>query len=262
MQGKDGSNDCIFMDILVPLSGEEASWNALEQALILPRCPGTQINGLNVLMNGEASDSDAAQEIKRRFEQRCREAGVQGVLSFASGEIARLVIDRMPYNDLVVLNIAHPPGSQFLSRLGSGLRTIIRRSARPILAVPGMTSPMDRLLLAYDGSLKANEALFLAAYFAGKLGTALTVLTVIETGKTNAKTLQHARSYLEAREIQAGYLSDTGPADEAILKAAKDQSSNFILMGGYGFSPVVEAVLGSTLDRVLREAGAPILICQ
>jgi nucleotide-binding universal stress UspA family protein len=33
-------------------------------------------------------------------------------------------------------------------------------------------------------------------------------------------------------------------------------------MGGYGFSPLVEVVLGSAVDQVLRESSRPVLVCR
>jgi len=33
-------------------------------------------------------------------------------------------------------------------------------------------------------------------------------------------------------------------------------------MGGYGFSPVLEVVIGSSVDQVLRESRQPVLICR
>jgi len=33
-------------------------------------------------------------------------------------------------------------------------------------------------------------------------------------------------------------------------------------MGGYGFSPVLEVVLGSAVDQVLREARGAVLVCR
>jgi nucleotide-binding universal stress UspA family protein len=33
-------------------------------------------------------------------------------------------------------------------------------------------------------------------------------------------------------------------------------------MGGYGHSPVMEVVLGSAVDQVLRESRQPTLICR
>ena len=35
-----------------------------------------------------------------------------------------------------------------------------------------------------------------------------------------------------------------------------------IIMGGYGKSPATEILLGSAVDRVLREAWQPMLICR
>jgi nucleotide-binding universal stress UspA family protein len=35
-----------------------------------------------------------------------------------------------------------------------------------------------------------------------------------------------------------------------------------LLMGGYGFAPVFEVVLGSVVDEVLRESQKPVLICR
>jgi len=33
-------------------------------------------------------------------------------------------------------------------------------------------------------------------------------------------------------------------------------------MGGYGDAPMIEFVLGSVVDKVLRESSLPILICR
>jgi nucleotide-binding universal stress UspA family protein len=34
------------------------------------------------------------------------------------------------------------------------------------------------------------------------------------------------------------------------------------LMGGYGHSPVLEVVLGSVVDTVLRASQQPVLVCR
>lgn len=57
-------------------------------------------------------------------------------------------------------------------------------------------------------------------------------------------------------------MQERGSAVEAILKTAKAQQSDLIIMGGYGASPVVEVVLGSIVDQVLRESRRPVLICR
>ena len=205
---------------------------------------------------------DAVEAIRAEFDRRCAAAGFKGELAVEVGGIAHKVCERSQWADLVVLHLAHPPSTQPLARLGSGFSTLIRRCPRPVLAVPGTVSRLDRALLAYDGSPKAEEALFLATYLAARWGTGLAVMTVIETGRTTSEALTHAEEYLEAHGIEATFVKESGPVAEAILRTAEKQGSDLIVVGGYGFSPVLEVVLGSAVDQVLRESRRPMLICR
>jgi nucleotide-binding universal stress UspA family protein len=38
--------------------------------------------------------------------------------------------------------------------------------------------------------------------------------------------------------------------------------SNLIVIGSYGFNPLVEIMLGSSVDQVLRESSVPVLLCR
>jgi len=255
-------DDRLFADVLVAVSGEESGWHALEQALQLARREGAQLRGLHVVRSKAQRDSETTQAVQVEFNRRCEAANVPGKLSVEVGGIARKICDRAQWTDLVVLNLAHPPAPQPLARLGSGFRTLIRRCSRPVLAVPGTSSSMDRALLAYDGSPKAEEALFVATYIAEEWHIPLVVVTVIETGRTTAEALARAQRYLEAHGVAATFVKESGAVAEAILKTAEAHRSELIIMGGYGFNPVMEVVLGSAVDQVLREARKPMLICR
>jgi nucleotide-binding universal stress UspA family protein len=259
---EDRYTDHLFADILVPLSGEEVGWHALTQALIVAKREDSRIHGLHLAPNEEQKESDDARRMRDLFTQRCDEAGVRGTLAVEAGEIANTICNRALLADLVILNLAYPPSAQPLARLGSGFRTIIRRCARPILAVPGTSTPLERVLLAYDGSPKAKEALFVATYFAEQWRASLAVVTVIESDATR-EALDYVRKYLEMHEVEAVFIeSEKEPTPGAILKVAEDQGSHLIVMGGYGSRPVVEVVIGSSVDQVLRESKMPMLICR
>jgi nucleotide-binding universal stress UspA family protein len=149
-----------------------------------------------------------------------------------------------------------------MAKLGSGLTSVIRRCPRPILLVPAPATAMDRALLAYDGSPKAREALFIATYLAGRWQIGLTVVTVAEHGRTTDDTLQKARSYLESHHVEARFVQKEGPVAESILETSDAYDSNLVIMGGYGGSPMLEIVLGSAVDQVLRTSRRPMLICR
>jgi nucleotide-binding universal stress UspA family protein len=74
--------------------------------------------------------------------------------------------------------------------------------------------------------------------------------------------LAQAQQYLEANGITATYVTAQGQIANAILETAAEYESDVILVGGYGYQPLIEAVLGSTVDQLLRDSDRPLLICR
>jgi nucleotide-binding universal stress UspA family protein len=253
--------DRLFPDILVPVSGQEEGWQALTQAIEVARREDGRLRGLHVVPGEDQLQSQAAREVQDEFRRRCEAAGVTGQLTLEVGKVAPTIRAHSGWADLVVVHVAHPPGPWALARLSSNLRTLLLACARPVLAVPGDFSPVSRALLAHDGSPKAEEALFIAAYLAGRWQTSLVVLTVLE-GRATLEDQQHAREYLESHSIEAEYLLETGPVAGTMLRVAEERECDLVLMGGYGHNPVVEVVLGSAVDSLLRESCTPVLICR
>jgi nucleotide-binding universal stress UspA family protein len=121
---------------------------------------------------------------------------------------------------------------------------------------------MQHALLAFDGSPKSTEGLYLAAYLAEKWGIKLSVLTAPEDSATRLNPLEKAKAYLEARNIKANYISELGSPASVILKHQNSLGCDFLIVGGYGYQPVMEVLFGSTLDALLRQSTVPILICH
>jgi nucleotide-binding universal stress UspA family protein len=254
--------ESLFADLLVPVSGEPASFDALEQALVIARREAARIYGLHVVPAEEEIRSEAAGEIKAEFERRCAETGVKGNLVVVAGEVPGIICDRADWADLVMLNVSFPPPSQPLARLGSGLSQVIRRCPRPVLALPGPITELDRVLLAYDGSPKAQEALYVVCYLAKRWQVPLAVLSVAERGRSAKPVIKQAQEYLEDHGVEAKFIARYAPVGEAILQTCEEHAINMLVMGGYGHTPMPEIVLGSVVDEVLRTSGLPVLICR
>jgi nucleotide-binding universal stress UspA family protein len=162
----------------------------------------------------------------------------------------------------VVVNLMHPPSAWPLQKLGSGFNRLVQRSSRPILVLPGgCGSAMKHALLAYDGSAKAGEGLFIAAYLALRWHTRLSVITV-ETKNTTTDSVLIAQQYLAEYGVEADFYLRQGNIGQAVLETAVAQQCDLLIMGGFGFRPVTHLVLGSTVDRMLRECKRPMLICR
>ncbi|NOY98200.1 MAG: universal stress protein [Chloroflexi bacterium] len=252
----------LFTHILVPISGEEQSWHALEQAIRMGWREESHLLGLHIIPNEAQRTSDAVEAISAQFKERCQAAGLPGELAVDVGGIATTICRRARWSDLVILHLAHPPEPQVVSRMGSGIRSLIQRCPRPVLTVPRVSQRFERLLLAYDGSPKAEEALYVAAYFSGRWEVPLVVLTVAEAGSKALKSVSRAKQYLDAHNSAVHFVQKKGDVAEAILETAEEENIDLILMGGYSRKPVAEVILGSALDYVLRAARQPVLICR
>lgn len=256
----DRYTDRLFMDILVPLSGTAESWLALEQAISIAQREEARLHGLHIVASEAQKRNPEALAIQARFRQQCAAVSVAGSLAIETGDVTRKICERALLTDLIVLHVAYPP-KVGLPSLGSGLRTIIRRSARPLLAVPGELSRLERALLIFDGSPKAKEALFVATYLAERWQTSLTVISLLEGSKVSPSVLDYARSYLEFHELPADFILTTGPLD-VFLKTVAERQIDLVLMGGYSVSPLEEVMAGSAVNFMLREAHYPLLICR
>ena len=252
----------LFENILVTVYDSPASWRTLEQALMIAEHENGEIYGLHVCPN-DVVEPNATVRIKERFTQICNSYHVPGTLAIEQGKISEKILERSNWVDLVILNMAHPPQSQILAKLNSGLHTVISRLNRPLLAVPrDVIVGFENCLVAYDGSPKSKEALYVAAYLAANWGTHVTLLNVEENNLKTRWILREAKKYLEAHHLEAEYLIRKGQPSECILSEADGLRSDLILMGSYGYTQVLEAVLGSTVNQVLLEAKCPVLICR
>lgn len=207
----------------------------------------------------ELSTSDVT-ALQERFNQMCSQEGVNGVLATEVGEPTQKILERAALTDLVVLRITYPP-STGIKMLTSQIRTLLARSSRPVLAVHRAASDLNRALLAFDGSPKAREALFVATYLAEQWQTELTILTGLDDSVSDSSVQDFAKNYLEFNEVEARFIT-ARYSPETLKATAGEIDADLIIMGGYSGSILKEMTVGSSVNFVLRESELPILICR
>ncbi len=250
----------LFRDILVPISNSAESWEALEQAIHIAHREDANIHGLHTVESqGKLSDLEVI-ALQDRFTQTCAKEEVRGVLAVEVGDPIQKILERAALTDLIVLKIVHPP-STGIKALVSDIRSLITRSSRPILGIPGPISSMNHALLAFDGSPKSKEALFVATYLAEQWNTKLTIFTGLDDENLNISTQVFAQNYLEFNEIEAGFITQKF-SPETLKITADEINADLIIMGGYSGSILKEMTIGSSVNFMLRESKLPILICR
>jgi nucleotide-binding universal stress UspA family protein len=253
--------DNLISDMLIAGRGVEADANTIRHAAIIAQREQSRMLGLRVVANDGERKSESVLTVQAVFEQYLRDKGLQGEFAIDVGPVARTIVERSVWVDLLVLSLIRKKGQLTATGFGTDFNKILQRSPRPVLVVPeDARSEMDRALLAYDGSTKADEALYLATYAAKQWGT---TLTVVSAGKQRAKSaLKRAEDYLVLRDVEAIFVQAKGPAGSAIPEIAATNNCNLIIMGGFGFRPVMQLLVGSTVNRVLQATELPVFVCR
>jgi len=253
----------LFRDILVTLTGAPSGWLALSQAAEFARRERGTLRGLHVATSDGEEAMAQGRAILDEFSFRCKALGAECTASLLVGNIHQQIIERSRWVDMIVINQRRVHGTWAHRPLGTMFQTVASQAACPILAVPGTTvTPLRHALLAYDGSPKAGEALFVLRHLLTCWGIEGTVLTV-EGARTNRDILDLAARYIqESGGPAVATRYDRGWPSEAILRTMQDVQADLLLMGGYGHQPLIKTFLGSAVDHVLRQAWFPVLICR
>ncbi|MBZ0220951.1 MAG: universal stress protein [Candidatus Methylomirabilis sp.] len=193
------------------------------------------------------------------FEDACKENGTACESQITFGVVANEIIDKAKVADLVVIGRRGVNARFEYGLLGSTTESVLRRSPKPVLIVPERFTEPKKPLLAYDGSPNASRAMHSAAEWAKTLDLSLTVLTV-SSSEEEDPILNDARTYLKPYGIQASFVHRKGDPPIVIENYYKDNGHDLLFMGTSHHSRLVEMVLGSTTEHVMRTVPGPFFL--
>jgi nucleotide-binding universal stress UspA family protein len=255
----------LFPNLLIAIQDDLESRDAFEQALWIAQQEGSRISALHLVDTEADLESEHVQRLREIFYWRLGETAVQGSLAIEVGEPGKRILERSFYTDMVIVKMNYAPGIQPLQKLRSGFRTLVRKSPQPLLVVPGYMRPIKRLLLAYDGSPKAREAMYIAAYLAIHWKVELFILSTYKDNDLKDEMKKHineARSYMRFGGVYYKAHLRKGLSGQNILNFVNEKEIDMVIMGSYGSAPIKEVMSGSTIDYVLDGIQIPVLICK
>jgi nucleotide-binding universal stress UspA family protein len=126
-----------------------------------------------------------------------------------------------------------------------------------------------KILVGYDGSGAAADALALAVKYAKAFNAGVDVVTSLEHGTENEikdisvaeKGLEHAKSYFENEKIKCmTHLLIRGMSPgEDLVSFAVENKADMIIIGVKRRSKVGKLVFGSTAQYVILQAPCPVV---
>ena len=194
------------------------------------------------------------------FRQRCSEKGVRHEAFLDMGIIANEICERSRVADLVVLGHRGINEEFSTGLLGSTADGVTRKCPRPVFVSTKRFKIIERPILAYDGSQRASSAMESAAEFCTQLDLPLTVLYVPKEDRIADRVLGEAKSYLGSYGIQVRYEIAKGYPEQKIVDYLMNFSFDLLFIGAYGHRRIIELVIGSTTEYVLRKSPCPVFL--
>jgi len=275
--------------VLVGLDGSDHSRTAVRYALWLGGKLGARVIGLHVIdivsiegsffhdISGSLGFEpyldfstkmrqvlqERGEALLQEFSAQANSSGVPSETILGMGVVPNEICERARTADLVV--IGHRGVNEKFSTglLGGTAESVTRKCPKPVWASSLEFAEVANPLLAYDGSARASAAMAHAAEFCAQLALPLTVLNVSKDASQGQKTLEEARAYLGAYKIEIRLeLQQTANAPERIANFLRENHHDLLFIGAYGHGRIIEMVLGSTTEYVLRNCSCPVFLLR
>lgn len=142
--------------------------------------------------------------------------------------------------------------------IGPDTRELVRRSSRPILVTGVVPTPMDRVLVAYDGSPNSEAALAFGSRFAGITGAHLDVLHVGPDQPEGRERLARASGALSMAQLDFDTHLIEGDLASAVPATIARLGSNALFVGAHREDSGWR--IPSHTEVILRATDIPVLI--
>ena len=201
----------------------------------------------------------AGEAVLASFEARAGETGVPFERVLREGNVSEILEEEAQRCDLTAVGSRGANAAHRRDLVGRHADALARRMPTALLVAPAEYRAFQNPVLAWDGSPKSRKALALAAELAALLDLPVRIVTASDDADEGQALLAEAEEELRYRRVRAtGSLRESHP-DDAILQEV-GAGGDLLAMGAHGHGRVVELVLGSTTDRVLRAAAVPVLL--
>jgi nucleotide-binding universal stress UspA family protein len=243
------------------LSGVACAYEPVVDGMAFPSVAVSLIDAFR------AESAAEANRAKNAFEENARRAAISadstvisGTASDATKKLGELARDY----DLSIVAQAQPDGDVAENM---AIESALFDSGRPVLVVPYIQSSglkLDRVMVCWDGSRNAARAVGDAMPFLRRAGT-IDVVTVDRQERRNelvgARIATHLARHGMKVELKPIVAPDSDVAS-AVLSFAADNSTDLIVMGGYGHTRFREFVLGGATSGILGSMTVPTLMAH
>ncbi len=133
---------------------------------------------------------------------------------------------------------------------------------RPIIAVSDKFRTVQKVLIAYSGSMESAKTMKRFVQLRLWPDVKLKIVTFQSSEERAHQLLYDASEYCHAHGFHVEYESNPGSPKDFLLPMATLWQADMIVLGNSARSLLVKRVLGETALHIIRNADRPLFLCQ
>ncbi len=271
--------------ILLGLGGMDYTVSAINQAVALAMAHDAEITGISILDERRltavgpipigggpyalAMAEDRVKQAKERLElavqqftEACHASTIRHQIQHEVGEPFSLLIDQARYHDLMIFGLRSLFEFDLIPDPHDALVRLVHSGVRPILAVSKGFYPVNKVLIAYSGSMESAKAMKRFVQMRLWPQAKLRIVT-FEHHPEKAKILAgQAAEYCRAHgfEVEEAYVQDSPKGH--LLPYAEEWGADLTVIGNSAKNLMLRRLFGETALHAIKNANRPLFLSQ
>ncbi|MCB0395866.1 MAG: universal stress protein [Flavobacteriales bacterium] len=212
----------------------------------------------------EVITGEIPSEHKERFEEKCRQEGINFAMHTDDGDLSDELIRESLFADLLIIGVDTYQGHIGGKTQSRFLAPILRAAACPALVTPGDYTGIENVVVTYDGR---KESVFAMKQFT-QMFPDLAAKTHVHIIEVNPSSKNHIEDITLLEEFAKHhfrkydtYHRDGDPAQK-IISFASQWSQPLIVMGAFGKKPFGGFFHQSVGMEVIAEGSFPVFVAH
>ncbi len=199
-----------------------------------------------------------------KLEEACTAEGIKYRIKLEEREDPfDLMISLARYHDLMIFGLRSifEYGISFEEPKNT-LARLISAGVRPIIAVSDKFRPIQKVLIAYSGSMESAKTMKRFVQLSLWPDVKLKIVTFQSSEDKAHQLLYDASEYCRAHGFHVESESNPGSPKDFLLPMATLWQADMIVMGNSAHNLLVKRLIGETALHIIRNADRPLFLCQ
>ncbi len=212
----------------------------------------------------EAKDKDTRTAAAGNFEKACQQSGIEYTVHHDRNIALQELKHESIYTDLLIID-SKETLTHYDEKLPTRfIRELLSDVQCPVILVPQKYTPIEKIILLYDGGPSSVYAIKMFSYLLPQLKQLNTEIISVNQENTSLHMPDNKlmKEFMKRHYPKAKYTVMKGWAEEEIIKHLKQQEKALVVLGAYRRGTVSRWFKESMADILMKKVKLPLFVAH